>query len=824
MASKLTKDGLILPDTGTFQQEKTVISVEGVEADNQGRIVLSSEQGKTLDERITDIDNRLSSVESGPSNIFLDSSLIVIQSQEITDWTYGPNNNETYPVVNHIVPEFENFFDNHLDKHKLSIHTGDGYTEVLVDDLKAFFDTPNELSTTLGAPVNQQEVFNNWYRFSHWDGISRGSGGVGNAGQFPANYSDTLAWEYKEQSGDIVCTKNTDTLTGFVSQQKYEDYFYQTTLSSTSIDNDIIAVVLAFVIDPDGTEHTITAVRLTSYQFNLVLDAGQYAYNDLVAASHNAQMTAYTPTTSWLGTPSAWALVYNLGQSNAKVLVNGDSTAPALWVGDTTQNYSRTTGDDTLYGWGDGDSDNSIDDGTSVHTTVVRVRRQGNGFEAWCSQWNQSDIDGTTKLTLDLDSDPDLLRFKGKQSYGVSSMSQESARFSNQKFAETEFTFWYDSSDNDNRNVFQLRNNDLILKQYSPYAGSEHFKVYRIDLHPRSTDSNSSIGTVKSVNQFLPDNNGNVTIPTGTGGNGAPNWSTGWVSQDYTGTVVDDNATLSFAHNLDNNELIYQVFVADDINGTNSCAVDFQFDFGNNNSDQIGSQITNMTNNSFQVRLGDGYVSTISPTGSSTPFSGKLIKVVVNSSSGYSYTDADVDNHLNQPSATSGQVLSWNGSDYEWSSSTIGSLKLLSTPVIFQNLGPYTTLQDLPIAKKSDGVTNSPWQRLSYSAISSEIPDGSVLYCRVICAGGGYTPNSRFYINNDVSGSTDQAVDHWEHAFLISYDAGASAGGGNFGGASHSVTEGYFITEKGITPSTNSVLLHYYNVQKLIVLGYAKMF
>ena len=553
MASKLTKDGLILPDTGDFKQEKTVISVEGVEADSEGKIVLSSDQNKTLDQRMTEIDNtvdgrlldienRLSSVESGPTNLFLDSSLIVIQSQEITDWTYGPNNNETYPVVDHAVPEFENFFDNHLNKNKLSIHTGDSYSEVLIDDLKSFFDTPNELSTTLGAPVNQQEVFNNWTRFSHWDGISRGNDGVGStSGAFPANASDTQAWVYDATTGDIVCTKNTDTLTGFVSQQKYEDYFYQTTLSSTAIDNDIISVVLAFVIDPDGTEHTITAVRLTSLQFNLVLDAGQHPYNDMVAAAYtDAQMTAYTPTTSWLGTPSAWALVYNLGQSNAKVLANGDSTAPALWVGDTTANHSQTTGDDTLYAWGDGNHDNSTDDGTSINTTVVRVRRQGNGFEAWCSQWNQSDIDGATRLTLDLDSDPDLLRFKGKQSYGVSSMSQESARFSNQKFAETEFTFWYDSSDNDNRNVFQLRNNDLILKQYSPYAGSEHFKVYRIDLHPESTDpSPSSSGTVTSVNNVLPDYSGNVTIDVGSGGSGTVT-SVNNVQPDSNGNVTID--------------------------------------------------------------------------------------------------------------------------------------------------------------------------------------------------------------------------------------------------------------------------------------------
>ena len=78
MASKLTKDGLILPDTGDFKQEKTVISVEGVEADNEGKIVLSSDQNKTLDARITDLEANSGSGGSGTvtsvNNVQPDSS------------------------------------------------------------------------------------------------------------------------------------------------------------------------------------------------------------------------------------------------------------------------------------------------------------------------------------------------------------------------------------------------------------------------------------------------------------------------------------------------------------------------------------------------------------------------------------------------------------------------------------------------------------------------------------------------------------------------------------------------------------------------------
>ena len=42
-------------------------------------------------------------------------------------------------------------------------------------------------------------------------------------------------------------------------------------------------------------------------------------------------------------------------------------------------------------------------------------------------------------------------------------------------------------------------------------------------------------------------------------------------------------------------------------------------------------------------------------------------QVQVKGIGGGSYTDTNVDTHLNQSSATSGQVLSWNGTDYAWS-------------------------------------------------------------------------------------------------------------------------------------------------------------
>ena len=47
--------------------------------------------------------------------------------------------------------------------------------------------------------------------------------------------------------------------------------------------------------------------------------------------------------------------------------------------------------------------------------------------------------------------------------------------------------------------------------------------------------------------------------------------------------------------------------------------------------------------------------------------------------SGGSYANSDVDTHLNTSSATSGQVLSWDGSDYAWAADATGGATAIST-------------------------------------------------------------------------------------------------------------------------------------------------
>ena len=64
------------------------------------------------------------------------------------------------------------------------------------------------------------------------------------------------------------------------------------------------------------------------------------------------------------------------------------------------------------------------------------------------------------------------------------------------------------------------------------------------------------------------------------------------------------------------------------------------------------------------------------------------------------YTNSDVDTHLNQSTAQSGEVLSWNGTDYDWVAQSGGGGGSTSpggsnTQVQFNNNGSFAGDADL---------------------------------------------------------------------------------------------------------------------------------
>ena len=151
-------------------------------------------------------------------------------------------------------------------------------------------------------------------------------------------------------------------------------------------------------------------------------------------------------------------------------------------------------------------------------------------------------------------------------------------------------------------------------------------------INNKTGDVNISAGSNISI-----DNSGtNVVINSTGGGNQTvqPNWSTGWVNTDGS-TAVDNGATLSFTHNLNSTDVIYHIYAAGDANGTNAVSLDYQNDSMSAFTDQYGAQITDISNDSFKLRLGYKYFIKINdhdgtPT-QEVDFTGQYIKVVASS-------------------------------------------------------------------------------------------------------------------------------------------------------------------------------------------------
>src|SRR5210317_1713932 len=78
------------------------------------------------------------------------------------------------------------------------------------------------------------------------------------------------------------------------------------------------------------------------------------------------------------------------------------------------------------------------------------------------------------------------------------------------------------------------------------------------------------------------------------------------------------------------------------------------------------------TDKDFLVKNGLQVTDNASVGGNVTITGNLTVSGTSNIGGGSSYSDSDVDAHLNQSNPTSGYVLSWNGTDYAWVAQSSG--------------------------------------------------------------------------------------------------------------------------------------------------------
>ncbi len=105
-------------------------------------------------------------------------------------------------------------------------------------------------ATTVNV-VSFDEVFNDWYRFSH----------LPTSANCPYYADEMESWSYDPITDTISSDINSSTYIGFVSNGSFTDYEFDTYLSSNNSDDDRIGVVIAFEIDAQGGEHCLYIYR-----------------------------------------------------------------------------------------------------------------------------------------------------------------------------------------------------------------------------------------------------------------------------------------------------------------------------------------------------------------------------------------------------------------------------------------------------------------------------------------------------------------------------------------------------------------------------------
>lgn len=243
-----------------------------------------------------------------------------------------------------------------------------------------FVSSDTEQTNTMNAAPDQATVFNNWYRFSH-DG----------SGVFPAIPAETSAWAYDTPSASIHNTTNSTSYIGVVSSEKYDEYILDVAIRSTSTDDDMIGILLAWYKDPDtGKEYTLEATR--------------------------------TPG----GNGPLWAIRYNTGQGTGNGEKNiQDGSASVKWGNGASGSLSAAAAgyvsNTATTGW----SGQATTYGTDGHIRVY-IQRNGDIITASTSDWAAADtLIPASQLTVDLTSDPVLAKFRGPSQYGFSAFSQQ---------------------------------------------------------------------------------------------------------------------------------------------------------------------------------------------------------------------------------------------------------------------------------------------------------------------------------------------------------------------------------------------------------------
>lgn len=247
------------------------------------------------------------------------------------------------------------------------------------------YDTTAEVNTfkSTHVPPAPSAVFNTWDRTN---AAAYFPGGVGATG-------DAAAWTFQTNPDRVVQPNNTGSWASFISPLSYDNYEFETTLGSTSADDDVIGVTAAFARNTTNS---------TNLQLIVARTAGGWAQQNGLgtAQGHNF---AFNVDGLTIPTVDKGKLQWKLVGANRS---NGLTPAGPGWSGI----FSR-----------------------------VRVVRRGNVITAYCSDWStdRSNVPllESSVIELDLTTVPALAPLLNTAPYGYTTLSQPAASYYDTTFS-----------------------------------------------------------------------------------------------------------------------------------------------------------------------------------------------------------------------------------------------------------------------------------------------------------------------------------------------------------------------------------------------------
>ena len=712
MATKLTDTGVEFPGNGEdpVEQSKAIKNVEGNEADSTGKITLSTVSGKTLDERLTEIEE----LGSGGGAVYLEQNTFGTNNYMFKDsYWWGGESVYSYSSANATQQTAIENLERGNVLNLSSPNSSEYYHVSSVDSankritlIRGTFNDRSSQNLTIDDAENG--TFNN-VTFTHvsnvapavttgsWLQIEAGSNysgstisttnGIGfapmNLSTLPSEATHILFRVTSETSGHLIIYNREHFLTRsssspILESEKVHQIDVESSGSQSSSDEFWVPnnSFLQFWLTGSGTAHLYPVAYAVMDLSKVNLDGASIpAVNALSDEIIDLQNQVNSNDTY---ISNLQADVSNLENDVSALQGGGGGGDVALYAPPQTLFLDRDLAK----------FENSFQGGSWYAYAK-------SGFTGRVEQYN---TDYEEKVVV-----PEFQNFKINHSdkyklvfYTSNGVAEvlisdlidinptEHPTNTNNWLETTLFIKYDDDTGRDDILTLFFQGNDLVLVQANWGGGSSqnrNFRVYRIDMHLNAfgggvstvngqtgdvtvaagvTSVNGKTGgvNISAGSNILIDSSSSSIRISSTGGGGQtvePNWSTGWVNKSGSVSVAN-GATLSFTHNLGTTDVIYQIYAADNANGTGAVSIDYFVDGMNAYTDQWGSQITDISNNGFKLTLGYGYFTRINDHDSSPApavnFTNHYIKVVA-SSAATSTFDGNYNSLSNKPTIPS---------------------------------------------------------------------------------------------------------------------------------------------------------------------------